>query len=246
MTTLLESAIKARGGWERWRNASRLTAHASVGGGTLALKGWPGVLDDARFTIDPHRQLTRIRPFGNPDQSAVFEPGRTMIVDLNDKPLQVREHPRQAFAGHGLATPWDALHLAYFAGYAMWTYLTTPFLLTMQGVEVDELAPWHEGGETWRRLQVRFPDTIASHSPVQTLYFGSDGLLRRHDYSVDVIGGTSSANYASEHRNFGGLVFPTKRRVFRIGPDNFPLKDRVILSVDFHAIDVDWSVSSHE
>ena len=31
---------------------------------------------------------------------------------------------------------WDALDSTYFAGYAMWNYMTTPYLLTRQGVEV--------------------------------------------------------------------------------------------------------------
>ncbi|MGH8639021.1 MAG: hypothetical protein ACREUZ_17950, partial [Burkholderiales bacterium] len=87
-------------------------------------------------------------------------------------------HPRDSFADHGLDTPWDRLHLAYFAGYAMWTYLTTPFLFTMDGVSTEELPPWHENGETWRRLKVVFPPDIATHSTVQTFYVGSDGLLR--------------------------------------------------------------------
>ena len=46
--------------------------------------------------------------------------------------------------------------LVYFAGYAMWTYLTTPFLFVMDGVATEELQPWHENGETWRRLKVTF------------------------------------------------------------------------------------------
>ena len=33
-------------------------------------------------------------------------------------------------------TPWDPLHRAYFNGEALWTYLTTPFLLAMDGVRV--------------------------------------------------------------------------------------------------------------
>jgi hypothetical protein len=238
VSTLLKSAVEARGGWARWREVSTLTAHVSVGGGTLALKGWSGALDDTRFSIDPHRQRTEIQPFGEPGQRGVFEPDRTMLRGADGQPLESRDHPRQAFAGHGLATPWDAHHLLYFAGYAMWTYLTTPFLFGMPGFQMEELAPWHEGGETWRRLKVRFPAATPSHSPVQTFYFGADGLLRRHDYSVDVIGGTSSANYASDHRNFGGLVFPTRRRVYTIGADNLPLRDRVILSIDFHDIEV--------
>jgi hypothetical protein len=239
MSTLLESAIAARGGRARWREINTLTAHVSVGGGTLARKGWAGALNDARFAIDPHRQHTEIQPFGKPWQRGVFEPDRTTILGADGQPLASRDDPRRAFAGHGLATPWDAQHLLYFAGYAMWTYLTTPFLFEMQGFRVEELAPWEEEGETWRRLRVKFPDETPSHSPIQTLYFGDDGLLRRHDYSVDVIGGTSSANYASDHRDFGGLVFPTKRRVFTIDEDGLPVRDRVILSIDFNDIDLD-------
>ena len=43
-------------------------------------------------------------------------------------------------------TPWDVLQLAYFIGYAMWNYLTTPFLFTYPGVEAREIEPWHEAG----------------------------------------------------------------------------------------------------
>ena len=46
-----------------------------------------------------------------------------------------------------MTTPWDALHRAYFNGYALWTYLTTPFLLAMDGVRVEETEPWQEGSE---------------------------------------------------------------------------------------------------
>jgi hypothetical protein len=45
-------------------------------------------------------------------------------------------------------TPWDELHGAYFNGEALWTYLTTPFLLAGDGVRVEEAEPWQEGAET--------------------------------------------------------------------------------------------------
>jgi hypothetical protein len=50
----------------------------------------------------------------------------------------VRRSPKDSFAGHQMNTPWDPLHRAYFNGEALWTYLTTPFLLAMDGVHVDE------------------------------------------------------------------------------------------------------------
>jgi hypothetical protein len=44
-----------------------------------------------------------------------------------------------------------------------------------------------ENGEEWRRLHVVWPSYLATHSSEQTLYVGSDGLFRRHDYDVEII-----------------------------------------------------------
>ncbi|MFF7756218.1 hypothetical protein ACFZCP_45250 [Streptomyces sp. NPDC007971] len=47
-----------------------------------------------------------------------------------------RAEPRddsKSFTGHDLSTPWDQLDRAHYNGYALWTYLTTPFLLAMPG-----------------------------------------------------------------------------------------------------------------
>src|SRR5262249_46939955 len=56
------------------------------------------------------------------------------------------------------------------------------------GVESEEVEPWQEAGETWRRLKVRFPADIATHSTEQTLYLDRQGLLRRQDYNVEIDG----------------------------------------------------------
>ena len=97
--------------------------------------------------------------------------------------------PAQAFSGHRPETAWDDLHVAYFNSYALWTYLTIPFLYTYPGFVTEELPPWREDGETWRPLKATFPDSVASHSREQVSYFGEDGLLRRHEYTLDVMGG---------------------------------------------------------
>jgi hypothetical protein len=59
-------------------------------------------------------------------------------------------------------------------------------------------------GETWRRLKVTFPDDIASYTREQTSYFGPDGLLRRHDYAVDVLGGATGGQYIEDYHEHGG------------------------------------------
>jgi hypothetical protein len=124
------------------------------------------------------------------------------------------------------------LHVAYFSGYAMWTYLTQPFLYAYQGFEATEISPWEGGGEVWRRLEVTFPSYIASHTRRQVSYFGPDGLIRRHDYTVDVLGGAAGAHYISGYQEVDGIVVPTRRRVFAMGRNNHPALDALLVSID--------------
>jgi hypothetical protein len=171
-------------------------------------------------------------PSLKPGQRSAFEPKRVAIETLDGKLLQERHNPRDAFAGHTMGTPRDALHLAYFAGYAMWTYLTVPFSFALPGVTSEEIESWQENGETWRRLKVTFPDTIATHCAEQIFSIGLDGLFRRHDYDVDVSKGARGAHYVHDYQTFFGIMVPTKRRVYAPGPDNRPLPDPLVVSVD--------------
>lgn len=238
MSDLLDLAIAAHGGWERWQQLRKISAHVSVGGSVWQVKGWPDVFADAHFEIDPHRPHTEYSLSRDTARRSVYEPNRTVLVSDDGKVIEQRESPRSSFEGHTITTRWDAQQLIYFAGYAMWTYLTTPFLFRLPGFRTEEIAPWDEDGESWRRLKVSFPANVPSHSAEQTFYFDRSGLLKRHDYSVEIMGGTSSANYATHAESFGGIVFPTRRRVFAIGPDNRPLRNRVAVAIDLLHIDV--------
>jgi hypothetical protein len=62
---------------------------------------------------------------------------------------------------------------------------------------------------------VTFPDTVKSHTRKRISCFGPDDLLRRHDYTVDILGGATGLNYASDYRDVDGIIIvPTKRRVY--------------------------------
>jgi len=78
--------------------------------------------------------------------------------------------------------------------------------------ETEELATHFENGQSWRRLQVRYPQDIATHCREQTFYFNQKGLLQRVDYVTDVAGGVGS-HYCFDHVNYDGIVIPTLRRV---------------------------------
>jgi hypothetical protein len=236
MSDLLDLAIAAHGGWDHWQHLSKLTASASVGGVLWAAKGKDGIVDNLVAEVDCHRQHV---VFISPELRSIYSPSRTAIETNDGKIVESRDNPRAAFEGHIEETKWDNLHLVYFSGYAMWTYLTSPFLLKLPNVRTEEIEPWDEQGQVWRRLKATFPPDIATHSTEQVFYFDKKGLLRRQDYNVDVLGGAPSANYASEHKEFSGLDFPTRRRVYRCRPNGQPILDRVIVSIDFREIKAD-------
>ena len=232
MNALLGKILDAHGGIDRWRRFTEVRASIVSGGGLFALKGLPQDSNPRRMTVWQHEQRASIRPFGAPDQRTMFTPDRIAIEKLDGTLVAERYAPRDSFAGHQMNTPWDPLHRAYFNGEALWTYLTTPFLLTMDGVRVEETEPWNEGAEMWRVLRAYFPGSLETHCLVQDFFFGEDLLLRRHDYTVTVAGGFAAAQIASDYTEANGIRLPTKRRAYARGPDRRPIRELLMVSID--------------
>jgi hypothetical protein len=220
---LLSTAIEAAGGQKLWNTLRGLTVDLSVGGPIWAMKGWPaGVTFDQTVTLDTVDERIEFSPFTRPDWRMTFEAAADTVSlqKLDGHGVGTLAPARASFKGHLRPTPWDALHLGYFLGYANWNYFTTPFLFTYPGVIAKEIEPWHEAGQTWRRLHVRFPSSIATHNPEQVFYFDSMGLQRRMDYITEVLGSTLVGHYSGHYRSFDGLLVATRRRIFRRNPDN--------------------------
>lgn len=232
MIELLEQVIDAHGGLKRWRQFQGLTVTIVGGGGLWPMKGLPRNTSPREMTVTFPEEWASVQPFGRPDWRTAFTPDRVAIETTDGTVVQERLQPRSAFAGHVMNTTWDSLHLAYFNGYALWTYLTTPFFMALPGFEATEIEPWQEGSERWRGLRVRFPDHIASHSQEQDFYFGEDFRLRRHDYHVEVAGGFPTAQYVHDFVEVQGLRYPTKRRAYLRGPDRQPIRDLLLVSID--------------
>jgi len=233
MSELLDFAIAAHGGWDRWENISRIVAKARIGGALWGMRGKAGILDDVTVTALAHSPHLEYAPFGAAGRHSLWEPDLTAIVDADGRTVDNRLNTRESFEGLTREDKWDDQHLIYFSGYAMWTYLTTPFLFKLPGFLEHEVEPWDEDGETWRRLRVLFPPTVPSHSTEQTFYFDRSGILKRHDYVAEVAGGLPAANYADDPQTFDGIVFPTKRRVYVRDAENKPMKERLAVSIDF-------------
>jgi hypothetical protein len=172
--------------------------------------------------------------FPGQHKQAVVEPGRVVVQRSDGTVIDARDDPQRSFDGHQFQTPWDDIHLAYFVGEAQWTYLNMPFLCTWPGFATEEIAPIEADGETWRRLKVTFPDHIKSHTRQQIACFGPDGLLRRHDFTFDILGGAPGELRAADYRDVNGIIIPTTRRAYAGDGDD----QIVMVAIDMSKITV--------
>jgi len=232
----LDEVLESHGGRERWSAVGRITARVRTGG-LLPRTRMPGNrLADIEATVEMARPRAILDPFPGPGRRGVFEGAGSRIETAEGEAVESRDDARPLFFGRsGLRRNlrWDALDSVYFAGYAMWNYLTTPHLLTRDGVEVSEGESRTERGERWRRLDVTFQPDLPTHSREQAFHVDGRGLIRRHDYTAEVVGGFArAAHCCDEHRKFGGLVFPTRRRVVPRGPRGGGLRGPVLVSLE--------------
>ncbi|MEU1600304.1 hypothetical protein ABZ468_48040 [Streptomyces sp. NPDC005708] len=215
MSDLLDFVIDRHGGIDRWRDASTISATVHVHGAFWPFKGQPDRLGTETVAAAIHRQHIAMTPYGVGENLEFdAEADRVRITGAGGEVRDELKAPRQSMAGYAGDTQWSATQTGYFISYATWMYLLEPYLFTLPGVTTKEIEPWNEVGETWRRLEVTFPDSIATHNTVQTYYFdAATGLQRRMDYAPDVNGRPLVAHYTTEHQDFDGLLVPTRRRV---------------------------------
>ncbi|WP_216894339.1 hypothetical protein [Nocardia alni] len=232
MNDLLTTAVAAHGGLDRWNRIRAINVDATIGGAFWQIKGKD--MGDVRVEVDTKRERLSMDFLGR-DRRSLFETDRVALQHLDGTVIDVRDDPERSFDGHSFQTPWDDLHLAYFTGEALWTYLNTPFLFTWPGFVCEEVAPIEADGEIWRRLHVTFPDHIKTHSRKQVFCFGPDGLLRRHDFAIDIVDpGTESQLHAADYRDVGGIIIPAARRAYTTMGD-----DRIVLvAIDMSDITV--------
>ena len=230
MNDLLNTALEAHGGLDRWRRVSAVRLDASITGAIWFVKGKGDVLKDVSLVVETKRQRLKTEfPGGN--KQTLFEPSRVAVLNSQGNEIAARDHPEQYMTAQAPETPWDDLDVTYFCGEALWTYLNVPFLFAEPGFVNEEISPVAAEGETWRRLRVTFPERVKSHTRTQIFCFGSDGRLRRHDYTVDVLNGAKGLNYAYDYVSADGIMVPTTRRVLGYEGDYQPIKEPVLVEI---------------
>ena len=225
---LLEQTIAAHGGREAWHGRAGFEMELDGGGALwpLRLRRAPGRVR-ASFRTD--RPWTELSGYPRPGLRGVFDGAGVRIEDEAGAVVAERADARAAFRRLRQHVRWDDLDQLYFAGYALWNYIAIPFVFERPGFEATE--------EPGRVLAVRFPDGFPTHSPEQRFHFSDDGLLIQHDYTALVVGRwAKAAHVCSEHREYDGLVAPSRRRVYPRLPNGRPAPAPTIVSIDVRSI----------
>jgi hypothetical protein len=237
-TELLEYVLRAHGGLERWQSVRELTVHHRSGGVAFAGKFRGRTLAPRVAKISTGAQRAVFIPYP-PGARGVFDQGVVSIETDNGDQVAQRLDPRSQLHRPRHMLWWDRLDLLYFIGSALWNYLAAPFIFTRPGFELRRLEPWTEGAEVWSRLAVTYPTELHTHSRNQVFYFDAGGLLRRLDYTAQEFGKrAAAAHYCFDHREFGGLTLPTRRRVFLRRSDGRYRRNPLLIWIDIQAVDV--------
>ncbi len=220
---LLDKAIKTHGGLNRWQSIKEIVAHIRCGGAALPLRFKFGTFKSYEAHISTTQPRIIFSPFAGKGKRGVFSGDTVRIESDKGHILAERTNAKAAFSNFRHKFYWDDLDALYFGGYAIWNYFSVPFLLLSEGFEIQEINPWKENDQTWRRLKVFFPLDIPTHCREQVFYFHSEGLLMRLDYTAEVFGGwAKAAHYCRAHKNFSGIIIPTSRQVMPRKSDDSP------------------------
>jgi hypothetical protein len=94
MSDLLESAVAAHGGLDRWNQAKSITVDAAITGALWVLKNQADALNDVRVEVDTRRERLTM-DFAGQDKRSVFEPRRVVLQRRDGTVIDARDDPEK-------------------------------------------------------------------------------------------------------------------------------------------------------
>jgi hypothetical protein len=110
---LLDLAVKAHGGLDRWNKVKAIRVAASITGAIWFVKGKGDFLKTVVLTAETQTERLTV-DFPDQNKRAVFEPRRIVIETQDGTLTEARDNPEKSFEGQQRETPWDDIDVAYF------------------------------------------------------------------------------------------------------------------------------------
>lgn len=171
----LARTIAAHGGVERWRSIAVIEGSFSSDGLAFSSRMQPFALRSLRISVAPHRRIVALVDYCRPGWHGLWMPDHVEIRDESNRVVALRKRPREHITHRGKMLVWDKLDMLYFAGYAVWNYLSFPFILLEQEVIDVDVGDSDIPGN--RSLKVRFQEGFPTHSSIQRFHLDPDGTL---------------------------------------------------------------------
>lgn len=210
---LVRHAAEAHGGFDRFRRVESFSfAALDISGPLPKLKGIH--ILPARIEVFPRERKTIFHGYPQLDQFGVFQHGNVSLHSTATPAESITrsERHRETFRGFRKNRQWSELDVLYFFGYALLDYMSFPFAL--KDLTFVESCHYKKNGQTYRGVTFEFPANSDTHGKYQSLYFGEDGRIVRHDYQAEVVGDwATGAHFWNDYQSVDGFSFPTRRHV---------------------------------
>jgi hypothetical protein len=243
---LVSRAIDRHGGWARWARLDTVSVSLVELRGFLPwAKGYGRTFTLPRsLTAFPKRWQVA---FGdgadhatNLGRVGLFADGDVTLYDAKTTAVTAESaQHRRRFVGLGKLWRWRTIDALYFFGYAFATYTSVPFILPRLRYRGPVSGRWR--GERLTGVRVEFPQGAHVHSRRQSFYFDASGLLRRNDYTADIVGPFATGAHGwDDFGTFEGFQMPARRTVLcRLGTTTLPFPLVLGATFDRFAVGLD-------
>jgi len=239
---LINRICNAHGGIERWHMVESIQMQMDIFGPILLTKFKSPWLPNINANIFTDKPYVSVHDFPEEGHTGIFDGFDVYIFNPNDKIYCERNYSNCDELKTKPRLHWDHLDLIYFLGYALWNYNCSPYIFQNKGFDCHQGEDFLDNdGNVLSTLNVRYPRNIPTHCNQQTFYFDQKGLLKRQDYTADVISPLASGSHiCGGHKTFDGLVFPTHRRIFPRLWNGQPLKAIKVMDGRVKNILINW------
>src|SRR5271156_5530625 len=96
MSDLLDLAVNAHGGLDRWNKVNAIRVAASITGAIWYVKGKPDFLKNVILTVDTRKERVIVELLSQ-QKRAIFEPNRISLETSTGALVEARDNPEKSF-----------------------------------------------------------------------------------------------------------------------------------------------------